>query len=81
MVEAQFAEAFYSPLQVQVVSMPFANRLALFELYVEAPVLKQDVNGLVQQALRLYGIFFGFIILLAETEWERFLASARHFER
>lgn len=41
---------------------------------------KKNVPGLVQQALRIYGIIIGLVILLAETEWERFLSSARYFE-
>ncbi|KAK9800872.1 hypothetical protein WJX73_003760 [Symbiochloris irregularis] len=40
----------------------------------------RNLHSLIEQALRLWGIFFGVVILLVETEWEWFLASARHFD-
>ncbi|KAK9809051.1 hypothetical protein WJX72_008458 [[Myrmecia] bisecta] len=37
----------------------------------------QSADGAIQQALRVYGILLGVVILFAEFEWERFLLNFR----
>ena len=44
---------------------------------IEASIRMQDIAAAIRQGLRVYSIILGSLIILTETEWDRFLSLFR----